>query len=171
MIKASASIKRSLRYGGFYISSQNHWPLWRCLIHLFYHHRLDVVPDGGDIRHCDAKQPHCEPAGGNYAQTAADHCKPDIISPTKTDVERAGQKHHYALRSCQRRRTTPVVRVAIKQFLEKELMPWTARRCSREAWYTLAIAGLAEHKNETLCLFHEFCELYHNWLFVSQIRP
>ncbi|PRW49357.1 hypothetical protein CSC07_3690 [Escherichia coli] len=38
-----------------------------------------------------------------------------------------------ALRSCQRRRTTPVVRVAIKQFLEKELMPWTARRCSREA--------------------------------------
>ena len=22
-------------------------------------------------------------------------------------------------------------------------MPWTARRCSREAWYTLAIAGLA----------------------------
>ena len=76
-------------------SGQNHWPLWRCLIHLFYHHRLDVVPDSGDVRHCDAKQPHCEPAGGNHAQTAADHCKSDIIRPTKTDVERAGQKHHY----------------------------------------------------------------------------
>lgn len=53
------------------------------------------MPDGGDIRHCDAKQPHREPAGGNHAQTAADHCKSDIIRPTKTDVERAGQKHHY----------------------------------------------------------------------------
>ncbi len=41
------------------------------------------------------KQPHCEPTGGNNAQTAADHRKPDIIRPTKTDVECAGQKHHY----------------------------------------------------------------------------
>ncbi len=50
MIKASASHKKEP-------------PLWRLLhikskslaivavlIHLFYHHRLDVVPDGGDIR-------------------------------------------------------------------------------------------------------------------------
>ncbi len=104
-------------YRGFYVSGQNHWPLWRCLIHLFYHHRLDVVPDSGDVRHCDAKQPHCEPTGGNNAQTAADHRKPDIIRPTKTDVDVLARNIITALRSCQRRRTTPVVRVAIKQFL------------------------------------------------------
>ncbi|EAB0765605.1 hypothetical protein D8O32_09915 [Escherichia coli] len=35
-------------------------------------------------------------------------------------------------------------------------MPWTARRCSREAWYTLAIAGLAEHKMKHSVCFINF---------------
>ncbi len=119
MIKASASHKKEasvMEASTYQVKIIGH--CGGVEFHLFYHHRLDVVPDSGDIRHCDAKQPHREPAGGNHAQTAADHCKPDIIRPTKTDVECAGQKHHYGMEKLPaKRRTTPVVRVAIKQFL------------------------------------------------------
>ncbi|HAJ6938352.1 TPA: hypothetical protein HND20_04540 [Escherichia coli] len=35
-------------------------------------------------------------------------------------------------------------------------MPWTARRCSREAWYTLAIAGLQNTKMKHSVCFINF---------------
>jgi hypothetical protein len=129
------------------------------------------VPDCGNIHHCDSEQSHREPAGGNNAQTTTDHCQPDIIRPPKTDVERTSQKHQYGAKKLPAKKNHARGEGSHQTFPQKIARPWTARHFSREAWYTLAIAGLSEHKNETLLLFHKFRELYHNWLFVSQIMP
>lgn len=84
--------------------------------------------------------PTREPAGGNYAQTAADHCKPDIISPAKTDAERQPETSYLA----KAKKNYASGEVAIKQFLEKADAPDSAALFT-EAIH-LAIAGLQNTK-------------------------
>ncbi len=51
MIKTSASRKKEASFWRLLHIKSKSLAIVAVSDHLFYHHRLDVVPDGGDIRH------------------------------------------------------------------------------------------------------------------------
>ncbi len=57
MIKASASHKKEASVRRLLRIRSKSLAIVAVSDSSFYHHRLDVVPDSGDVRHCDASNP------------------------------------------------------------------------------------------------------------------